>query len=265
MKLLVCFKVIPDLDQMQPPDFMAGKDMEVDASFVRTIWNCFDECGLEFGLRLSDEAESLNLHCDKTAFTISGGQAEPYLKTLYALKYDHVVCIDDQGWDTRFQPKEMAAEIVKYASKTKPDYIIMGRQAAPGSNGLTPQFAAKGLQIPLIPNVIDMHLKEDGNLSVITEEPAGFYEQNIAGPAVLTIGNAVISKLRVPTLKDRLKYGNQEVERTSAEWRSFKEEQMPCAMSYINRERGGKILRGEKAIGKLLQIYSDIKEGEAKI
>ena len=52
----------------------------------------FDESGAwKFGLRLSDEAEGLNLHLEKTAFTVAGEQAELYLKTLNSLKYDETV------------------------------------------------------------------------------------------------------------------------------------------------------------------------------
>lgn len=93
MKLLVCFKIIPDLDQMSAKDYEADVRMQVNTSYVRTMWNCFDESGLEFGLRLSDEAEGLNLHLEKTAFTVAGEQAELYLKTLNSLKYDETVRI----------------------------------------------------------------------------------------------------------------------------------------------------------------------------
>ena len=53
-------------------------------------------------------------------------------------------------------------------------------------------------------NVIDLHVKEDGELEVTTEEEDGVYVQEISVPAILSIGNAVISKLRVPTLKARM-------------------------------------------------------------
>lgn len=65
MNLLVCFKVIADLDQMTSKDYMIDGQMNIDVSFVKTMINCFDESGLEFGLRLSDEAEGLNLHIKK--------------------------------------------------------------------------------------------------------------------------------------------------------------------------------------------------------
>ena len=164
MKLLVCFKIIPDLDQMSAKDYEADVRMQVNTSYVRTMWNCFDESGLEFGLRLSDEAEGLNLHLEKTALTVAGEQAELYLKTLNSLKYDETVRIDDKGLDIRFVPEAIAQEIALYVKEHPQDYIIMGRQAAPGNNGLTPYFTASALGMRLVPDVVDIHLLEGGRL-----------------------------------------------------------------------------------------------------
>lgn len=209
MKLLVCFKIIPDLDQMSAKDYEADVRMQVNTSYVRTMWNCFDESGLEFGLRLSDEAEGLNLHLEKTAFTVAGEQAELYLKTLNSLKYDETVRIDDKGLDIRFVPEAIAQEIALYVKEHPQDYIIMGRQASPGNNGLTPYFTASALGMRLVPDVVDIHLLEGGRLRAVTEEGGALYEQIVDRPAVFSIGNAVISKLRVPSLKDRIQYGKK--------------------------------------------------------
>lgn len=253
MKLLVCFKVIPDLDQMMPEDYTADTEAQVDTSFVRTMWNCFDESGLEFGLRLSDEAEGLNLHLEKTAFTVASEQAELYLKTLNALKYDKTVRVDDRGQDIRFIPDKIAQEIASYAEEHSVDYIFMGQQAAPGNNGLTPYFTAAALGCNMISNVVDIHLNPDGSLWAVTEESGNLYGQNVERPAVFSIGNAVISKLRVPTLKDRMKYGKREVivkeAKTLAELESFR----PSALFYVNRERKGERIKetGAEAVKEL--------------
>ena len=145
MKILVTFKVIPDLDQMSAGDYCADERMMVDTSFVRTILNCFDESGLEFGLRLSDEAESLNLVVETTALTVAEKQAELYLKTLAALKYSHTVCVNAEGRDLRFEPESVAESVYRYCKEHPQDYIIMGNQAAPGNNCLTPKILAEKL------------------------------------------------------------------------------------------------------------------------
>lgn len=258
MKILVCFKVIPDLDQMTAKDYMADEKGQVDTSFVRTMWNCFDESGLEFGLRLSDEAEGLNLHLEKTALTVAGEQAELYLKTLNALKYDKTVRIDNEGQDIRFMPEGIAQEIAAYVKEHPKDYIIMGQEAAPGNNGLTPYYTAAALQIPLISNVVDLHLLEDGRLWAVTEAGGSLYGQRVETSAVLGIGNAVISKLRVPTLKDRMQYGKRDTEVTKAKVLNKYGGLSPAILTYINRERKGEIIKtagpeAAKELGKWIE------------
>ena len=243
MKLLVCFKVIPDLDQMSSEDYVADEKMQVNTSYVRTMWNCFDESGLEFGLRLSDEAEGLNLHLEKAALTIAGEQAELYLKTLNALKYDETVRIDDKDQDIRFTPEVAAQEIAAYVREHPKDYIIMGQQAAPGNNGLTPYFTAAALGIPLISNVVDLHLLEDGRMRAVTEIGGSLYGQAVEAPALLSIGNAVISKLRVPTLKNRMQYGKRAVEIIEAKALGLCGGKNPASLTYINRERKGERIK----------------------
>lgn len=253
MRLLVCFKIIPDLDQMLPEDYTADAKMQVDTFYVRTMWNCFDESGLEFGLRLSDEAESLNLYLEKTALTVAGEQAELYLKTLNALKYDKTVRIDGKSQDLRFMPEGVAQEIAAYVSGHPTDYIIMGHQAAPGNNGLTPYFTAALLGFSLITNVVDVHLAAEGKLWVVTEDGGNLYGQYAEGPVVLVIGNAVISKIRVPTLKARMQYGKKEVKVIEATTLKGFGGLYPSSLSYINRGRKGERINatGDEAVKEL--------------
>lgn len=208
MNLLACFKVIPDLDQMTWHEDSIDDEMCIDTSFVKKMLNCFDESSLEFGLRLSDEAEGLNLHLTKSAVTVADTQAELYMQTLSALKYDHVIGIDSGG-DIRFCPDIVGSNLVKYLETHPQDVVLMGRQAPEGNNFAVPQFVAEKLGLPLVANVVDIHLTKDGNLNVKQELDGNLYEQEVQPPVVCTIGNAVISKLRVPTLKDRMTYGKK--------------------------------------------------------
>lgn len=259
MKFLVCFKIIPDLDQMSSDDYAADERMHVDTSYVRTMWNCFDESALEFGLRLSDEAESLNLHLKKTALTVGGEQAELYLKTLNGLKYDETVRIDDKSQDIRFMPEKIAQEIAAYVKEYPKDYILMGRQAAPGNNGLTPYYTAAALDMSLISNVVDIHVTENGTLLAVTEEEGNLYSQIVEESAVLSIGNAVISKLRVPTLKDRMHHGKREIKVEEPKTPVSSTGICPVSLSYINRERKGERIRAKgteaaEELGRLIKI-----------
>lgn len=261
MKILVCFKIIPDLDQMAGKDYITDGQMQVDTSFVRSMWNCFDESGLEFGLRLSDEAEGLNLHLEKTAFTVAGEQAELYLKTLSALRYEQTVRVNDTGQDLRFAPEQVAEIVAQYGREHPQDFILMGCQSSPGNQGLTPFYTAHKLSMPIVSGVIDMHITAAEELEVVTEEAGTLYTQRVKAPALLSIGNAVISKLRVPTLKDRMKYGKQEATLYNASEWNRELQYIPASLTYLNRERKGDVLSGEGAADELFQLYQQIRKG----
>lgn len=264
MKILVCFKIIPDLDQMSPKDYIPDEKMDIDTSFVRTMWNCFDESGLEFGLRLSDEAESLNLYLEKTALTVAEEQAELYLKTLKALRYTQTVRLAGKGKDIRFCPCGVGEKIAGYVKEFPQDFVIMGRQASPGNNGLTSQYTAEALGVPLIANIVDLHLLSDHEVLAVTEEEGSLYEQTITSPAVLSIGNAVISKLRVPTLRDRMKYGKEPVRVVDGTEYQRRKQSGLRFLDYISRERNGEILEAEGAgaAEELIRRYEQRKEGK---
>ncbi|MFR9065031.1 MAG: hypothetical protein ACLVJO_15365 [[Clostridium] scindens] len=79
---LVCFKIIPDLDQMSAKDYEADVRMQVNTSYVRTMWNCFDEAN---GIWIKTLTRRKVLICILRKRVYGRGeQAELYLKTLVA-------------------------------------------------------------------------------------------------------------------------------------------------------------------------------------
>ena len=57
MNLLACFKIVPDMEAIDSTDWEVDDSLSVDLSYVRPIWNCFDESSLEMLLKLSDLSE----------------------------------------------------------------------------------------------------------------------------------------------------------------------------------------------------------------
>lgn len=51
MKILGCFKVVPDLDLIVDEDWAVEGQLQIDAGYVKLVWNCFDEGALEMMLR----------------------------------------------------------------------------------------------------------------------------------------------------------------------------------------------------------------------
>lgn len=254
MKILVCFKITADLEQLSQNDYIVDNNFNIDTSFVKNMINCFDESDLEFGLRLSEEAESLNLHNEKSALTVGDEKSELYLKTLNALKYDHSVRICCNK-DIRFDPEYTGNVIAEYVKNFKQDIIIMGCQAPLGNNFATPQIVSHNLGIPLIANVIDVHIVDENSIITTIEAEGSTYEYVVKTPIIISMGNAEISKLRVPTLKDRMSFGKRNIEYFNVT--DIKHNNNKVSLEPIIRKRkGDKInIGGTQAVSELYNRY----------
>ncbi|MGD1822038.1 MAG: electron transfer flavoprotein subunit beta/FixA family protein [Pleomorphochaeta sp.] len=208
MNLLVCFKIYSDLTKVKLEDLEIDEEMGVDTHFLPNIINCFDESSLEFAIRLSENYTSIN----KSALTICKSAANMTLKSLLALGYENVVRIEADEMQIRFNPETVAENIVKYVKKNNQDLILIGKESPLSNNAATAQLVSNKLNYPLISSVIDIKVIDDNIINVKIENNNSIYSQNIKLPCVLSMGNAVISKLRMPTLKERMKNKNRKIE-----------------------------------------------------
>lgn len=105
MKILGCFKIVPDLDFIAQEDWMADGQFQVDTSYAKLLWNCFDEGALEMMLKLSDLSEGFDVVYELNALTVGRLRHETFLKTLYALGFSHAVRVEaEEDMDLRFCP-----------------------------------------------------------------------------------------------------------------------------------------------------------------
>ena len=70
MKIAVCFKIIADYDRLSPKDWVWDDHYLVDTSFVRRVFNCFDESALETALKLAGQLENSCDNLELTALTM---------------------------------------------------------------------------------------------------------------------------------------------------------------------------------------------------
>lgn len=221
MKLLTCFKLCPDTDKLRPGDLKIGEEMSIPTYFLPNMINCYDESGLEFGIRLSEQSESLMLQSgttakdkvydkvEKTAITIGGESTEPTLKSLMALGYEHVVRVKADENEICFAPSSVAKSITNYINEYPQDIIIAGREAPLGNNAATAQLISALTGYPLVSSVIDIEYLNDEELKVTVINNGSVYVQTVACPCIISMGNAVISRLRMPLLRDRMKCKNR--------------------------------------------------------
>ena len=215
MKAAVCFKIIADLNMPTDRDWNIDGQGPVDLSFVRQVFNCFDESSLEMGLKLRTQSEIIKEKIELTALTIDDRRADLFLKHLYALAYDHAVRIQpDEPMDLAFHPVWVSAVLSAYiANIGKQDLVILGLQGGEGNNGETGYLVAERLGRPCIRNVVDIALKgHESGLTVTSMTDRGTMTQTIDLPVVLITGNSPCSPfLRIPTLKQKLKASTRQI------------------------------------------------------
>ena len=217
MKILGCFKVVPDLDLIAEEDWIADEKLQVDISYAKLLWNCFDEGALEMMLKLSDLSEGFDVVYELNALTAGQAKHESFLKILYALKFNHCVRVAVKE-DIRFRPEKTAGIVAAYIKEKSPqDVVVMGTQSSDGSNMKTPLILAEILHWPCITQVSAIEPADEQHLKVTSREDGKTAVQVVKVPCVLAAGNAPSSYLRVPTLKDKMKLGKKPIEQIDME------------------------------------------------
>lgn len=139
---------------------------------------------------------------------------------------------------------------------------MLGWQSGVGDNGQTPLILAELLGWPCISQVIDLDLDQANRLVVTNQLDDGFMQQVIQPPCVLAIGNAQITKLRVPTLKDKMDYGKRPITVIPSTDLIANSRQIQVAQSRqliklenINRQRAGKTISTGTAEEKAQELF----------
>lgn len=217
MKVLGCFKIVPDLDLIAEEDWIADDQLQVDTSYGKLLWNCFDEGALEMILKLSDLSEGFDVVYELNALTVGRRQHENFLKTLYALGFAHAVRVEAEE-NISFCPEVIAEVIEDYVTESAPqDLIVMGTQSSDGSNMKTPLLLAEKLNWPCITQVTDLFPVDEEHIKVFSQEDGKTVTQVIKLPCVFAVGNATCSYLRVPTLKEKMRLGKKPIEHIISE------------------------------------------------
>lgn len=206
LRIAVGFKVTPDYEALRAADWARAaqgpEGREAATRFVRRVLNVFDEAALELALRLRDERAGRGLETTLAAFSVAGREAGPFLETLQALGYAGARV--DPGADLAFAPGATAELLAAGARWLEADLLLLGERSGPGDGGTVPFLVAEALGRPCLTQVTAIEPGEGGRLRVCFTADGGPVRATIAPPCLLAVGNAVVSTLRVPTLKERL-------------------------------------------------------------
>lgn len=210
MDILVAFKMVPDLD-LVTGEMVAGEAMRVETGHLRPIVNPCDEGTLELALGLRDQAEAMNEPLTLAAISVGEDTANRVLKTLLALRFCRAVRVAAAPGDAA-SPNAVAHMIADFAKANGFCFLMLGYQSADQGSGLVPPLAAAALGWPIVADVLGVRPIGDGTLEVVRRYIGGCLVSRLRPPAVLAVSDAVVNCLRVPTLKDRMTYGKQQIE-----------------------------------------------------
>ena len=208
MRIAVGFKVTPDFEALRASAWAraaaGGPEARAEATrYVRRVLNVFDEAALELALRLRDARAEAGLETSLAAFSVAGREADPFLATLRALGFEPTARVA-AGADLDFAPAATAELVAAGAKRLGAEVLLLGCRSGPGDSGTVPFLAAETLGRPCLTQVTTIEPRTDDRLRVTFTTERGPVRATIAAPCVLAVGNAVVSMLRVPTLKDRL-------------------------------------------------------------
>ena len=221
MRILVCFRTTPDYEALRESDWAAlaaggggegagggeaaaGEPGAGAATrYVRRVLNCFDESALELALRLAEARAALGAATELTALSVAGREADQHLKTLRALGFARAARVQpDAALD--FAPAATAALIAGYARLHSGDVVLFGCRSGPGDGGTVPFRVAEALGLPGLTQVTEVEPLGGQSLRVTCAADDAPLRVTLRPPCVLAVGNALVSTLRVPTLRDRL-------------------------------------------------------------
>jgi len=226
----------------------AGVAAGVETRYVPRVFNCFDESALETALRLYEAApgpgagpegaSAAAAECVTAAgggtapardapggdaagvalaaLSIGGPEADPFLKTLQALGYRPTIRVRaDANLD--FAPDVVASIIEGCVRRVAhSDLLLLGCRSGPGDSGTVPFLAAERLGWPCLTQVTEVERAGADRVRVAYVADDGPARVTVRLPCVLAVGNAVVSRLRVPTLSARLAQRGARIEEVDA-------------------------------------------------
>lgn len=222
MVIGVCFKILPDFEDVDPAEWENPQQLEF--GYVKKMYGCFDEAALETALRLRDQLQAAGETAVTAAVTVGAPEsaaAEGLLRSLFAAGFDHVVTIPGTA---EFEPKHTARILAGYFRENPADLIFCGRMVGPGDSGMVPLHLARELGCDLYPEVTTAAWNaEDASVVVTCREGNTLCRRQIAGNAVCTLGDAEAAYLRLFPLRARMAARNREF----THWQGMERENAP--------------------------------------
>ena len=262
MRILVCFKIVYDLEDVTPEELVSLQEGSLDISVFKKIIGSYDEAALETALRLAEDARQHGAEVVLHGLTI-GDCEQRFFGNLFPLGFDDLIGIplhDDYSWQPELTARTIAAFVHDQGGY---DVIITGKQASPGENGLIPFQLASSLGRACVSEVFSLEWHDRG-IRVTTKTDTGRAAMTVTRPAVYAVGEAQYSYLRVPTLREKLNAGA----RKPRTWSPAECTSSPNAIHFLHyvytmKKRQCRMLEGLNQEEKLDNLWNSYLEKRA--
>ena len=201
MKILVCFKALPDPDKIIAKDW-ENFSLETDILYAGSDLNCFDQSALEIGLKIKEQEAVRGVEATCTALTVSDKVSSLISCNLYSVGYDEVLYLPLK--QSEFQPEKISEILYSYAKDKGFDVVITGSEAGMAETGMVPYLLAEKLKYPIVTGVEETKVSDELIVASCRNDE-GLIEKTLSTPIVLNIGNSP-EILRMPTLKKRMAF-----------------------------------------------------------
>lgn len=196
VKILVCLKLVSDLEMVLAQDWLAPRP---DISYANRVLNCFDESALELALRCADGGQA-----EVTVLSVGLEECDKLLKNALAVKATHAARVHYAG-----QPQLNAqdtAHIIAGAARHLGgfDLYLFGKMAGEYDNGQTGPLVAEMLGLPCVCNVMELAAGVDA-FTFTRQLDGGQEEVCLPGPLVAVVGNTSRVFLRMPGMRESLR------------------------------------------------------------
>lgn len=211
MKILVCVKQVPDLEQMTVRQGADGRALLGEVSEWRM--NRFDEFAVEAALGLKETLAGV--HID--VLSVGPEASLAVVRRAIGMGADQGVLLQS-GEREDVAPIGVARRIARYAGPMRYDLIFTGSMSEDGMNGQVGPMTAALLDLPCATQVMAMGLDEDRRwASVEREIEAGARERlKLRLPALLSLQSG-INRPRYPSLSNLLRANRQPVDMVPAD------------------------------------------------
>ena len=257
MKILVCFKVLPNPDGILDEDWESFS-LTSDISYAGLDYNCFDASALEIGLKLKEQSAVQGANVSCTALSVSSKITPKFAQSLYSVGFDDVVALNLQNRE--FKSREVARILSDYAKKIGADIVLTGAQAGFAETGSVPFYLSEFLKIPMLANVETASFKDDSVVCACRENSA-LIEKTADYPLIVCVNNSP-EVLRFATLKARMACRTKQAENVNLE----NADESLCNPTLIRPKTGRECEKLEKnspeSAEKILAVLKEYSKAE---